>query len=147
MKAIKKFENFIRRGIVKKQSPDNSRSEFLVKESEKTYNSLLRQVSKIGIEDENANGYVKLCHDVLTELIRAKMLLDGYNASGFGAHEAEISYLRNLGFNESEVQFADQIRFFRNGILYYGTVLDKEYAEKVLSFTKINYFKLKDLIK
>ena len=57
------------------------------------------------------------------------MLLEGYNASGLGAHEAEVSYLRVLGFSENDVQFADQLRFFRNGMLYYGTMLDKEYAK------------------
>jgi len=81
------------------------------------------------------------------ELIRAKMLLEGYNASGFGAHEAEVSYLRVLGFNEKDVQFADQLRFFRNGMLYYGTILDKEYAERVIEFTKKTYAKLKTMIK
>ncbi|MBI5391667.1 hypothetical protein HZB00_01565 [Candidatus Woesearchaeota archaeon] len=81
------------------------------------------------------------------EVIRAKMLLDGYNASGFGAHEAEVSYMRILGFKENEVQFADQLRYFRNGMLYYGTILDKGYAEKVIEFTKRTYEKLKMLIK
>lgn len=100
----------------------------------------------MGINNLNANDYVKKCYDILMELVRAKMLLDGLNASGLGAHEAEISYLRNLRFKEQEVQFADQIRFFRNGMLYYGTILDKEYAEKVIEFTKKNYFKLKRII-
>ena len=79
----------------------------------------------------------------MMELIRAKMLLNGYNASGVGWHEAEVSYLRILGFVEKDVQFADQIRFFRNGMLYYGTILDKEYAEIVIEFTKRIYSKLK----
>jgi len=147
MKAVRKFDSFIDKGVVRKQSPDISRSEFLVNEAEKTLASLFKQIEKMGIDNENANCYVKLCHDILTEIIRAKMLLDGYNASGFGAHEAEMSYLRNLGFAESEVQFADQIRFFRNGILYYGTSLSKEYAEKAIKFTKKIYPKLKKLIK
>ena len=55
------------------------------------------------------------------EIIRAKMLLRGYNASGYGAHEAEVSYLRNLDFNETDVQFLDQMRYFRNGMLYFIT--------------------------
>ena len=75
------------------------------------------------------------------------MLLDGFNAGGKGAHEAEVSYLRNLGFNEQEVQFTDQMRFFRNGMLYYGTIIDTEYAEKVIEFTKRNYIRLKDMVK
>jgi len=115
-----------------------------IKEAEQNYNYLLELIEKIGIKNENANDYIKNCHDIIMELIRAEMLSDGYNASGYGAHEAEVSYLRILGFKEKDVQFADQIRFFRNGMLYYGTILDKEYAEKVISFTKENYLKLKN---
>ena len=146
MKDLKIFDEFIRQGIVKKQSPDKSRAEFLAKEAEQTYLNLLEMINKLGIKDKNANDYVKVCYDILTELIRAKMLLNGYNASGFGAHEAEISYLRNLGFKENDVRFADQMRFFRNGMLYYGTIMDKPYAEKVILFTKEKYSELKKFI-
>lgn len=146
MKGIKSFEEFIREGIVKKQAPNKSRAEFLITESERGYNSLIESINKIGINDANANDYIKRCYDILMELIRAHMLLKGINASGFGAHEAEVAYLRNMGFNEADVQFADQMRFFRNGMLYYGTILDADYAHKVISFTKNVYSKLKKLI-
>ena len=144
MKGIRSFDEFIKQNIVKKQSIDKSRAEFLVKEAENGYNNLLEKIQKIGIREDNANDFVKSCYDILVELIRAKMLLDGYNASGKGAHEAEVSYMRVLGFVEKDVQFADQIRYFRNGMLYYGTILDKEYAKKVIEFTKQFYPKLKD---
>lgn len=147
MKPIKKFDEFIKENIVKKQGIDKSRAEFLIKESEKDYLCLLEMIEKLKINDDNANMFIKSCYDILMELIRAIMLLEGYNASGFGAHEAEVSYMRVLGFNEKDVQFADQIRFFRNGMLYYGTILDKEYADKVVEFTKKIYPKLKDIIK
>jgi len=39
------------------------------------------------------------------------------------------------------------MRFFRNGMLYYGTILDEEYAEKVCNFLNKIYPKLKRLIK
>lgn len=54
-------------------------------------------------------------------------------------HEAEVAYLRVIEFDEKDVQFADQMRYFRNGMLYYGTLLDKEYAEKIIEFTKRIY--------
>src|SRR3989338_11120645 len=130
MSAIKIFEEFISNKIVKKQTPDKSRAEFLCKEAENSYNLLLNLLEKIKLNDANANTFVKLSYDIIMELVRAKMLLEGYNASGFGAHEAEVSYLRILGFNENDVQFADQLRFFRNGMLYYGTIIDAEYAQK-----------------
>jgi len=142
MTAILQFDEFIKRGIVKKQNPDNSRALFLKKEAEISYLNLHEKISKIGLRDDNANDFVKSCYDILMELIRAKMILKGFNASGQGAHESEVSYLRLLGFRENEVQFADQIRYFRNGMLYYGTRLEKEYAEKVIEFTKKIYAEL-----
>ena len=134
MKAIRSFDDFIKDRIVKTQSIDISRAEFLKKESENSYSNLLEKIRLIKLTDKNANDFVKSCYDIMMELLRAKMLLNGYNASGIGAHEAEVAYMRLLGFEEKDVQFADQIRFFRNGMLYYGTILDKEYAEKVLLF-------------
>ncbi len=142
MRPAKKFEEFIRTGIVKKQSPDKSRAQFLIEEAKQNYSYLLELTRKIGIQDKNANNFVKDCYDILMELIRSEMLLRGFNSSGYGAHEAEISYMRKLKFTENEIQFADQIRYFRNGMLYYGTIIDKEYAEKVIQFTKKVYEKL-----
>ena len=141
---MKPFDEFIKKGIIKIQTPDKSRAEFLIKEAEQNYNYLLELIEKMGIKDKNANDYIKNCYDILMELVKAKMLYKGYNASGYGAHEAEVSYLKILGFKENEIQFVDQMRFFRNGMLYYGTILDKEYADKVVEFTKKVYPKLKE---
>ena len=143
MKAIRNFEDFINDNIVKIQKPDKSRAEFLIKEAENSYSFLKEKINKIGLNNNNANDYIKSCYDILMELIRAKMLLKGYNASGFGAHEAEVSYLRVMGFKEINVQFIDQLRFFRNGMLYYGTILDREYAGKVIKFLNNIYPLLK----
>ena len=142
MNRIKSFEEFVEKKVVKKQSPDRPSAEFLEKESDISYTYMLELIKKMGISDINANDYIKKCYDILMGLIRAKMLLDGYSASGFSAHEAEVYYLEKLGFDEKETKFVNQIRYFRNGMLYYGTILDKEYAEKVISFTKDNYAKL-----
>ena len=143
MRAIRPFDYFVKENIVKKQNPDKSRAEFLIKEAESRYANLHEKITKIRLRDDNANDFINSCYDILMELIRANMLLKGYNASGQGAHEAEVSYLRVLGFKETEVQFADQLRYFRNGILYYGTRLDKEYAEKVIAFIKKKHVELK----
>ena len=78
MKPIRKFEEFIKENVVKKQSKDKSRAEFLIKESENSYNVLLEMLEQLKISDNNANLFVKSCYDILTELIRAKMLLEGY---------------------------------------------------------------------
>jgi len=78
----------------------------------------------------------------MMELIRAKMLLEGYKASGISAHEAEVSYLRKLGFSEADVRFANDLRYFRNGIIYYGKIFDSDYAKKTISFLESVFPKL-----
>ena len=147
MNAVRRFEEFIKEGVVKVQAPDKSRAKFLITESGNSYRLLSELMEKIKVEDHSANMFVKSCYDILMELIRARMLLDGYNASGFGAHEAEVAYLRILGYSETEIQFVDRLRYFRNGMLYYGTILDQEYAQIVIKFTKKNYSKLKEMSK
>jgi hypothetical protein len=139
MRIIKNFEEFIKTGVVKKQSPNPSRAKFLKEEAIQNYEYLLTSAEKIKITDKNANNYVKQCYDIIMELIRSKMILEGYNASSYSAHEAEVSYLRKINFNEKEVKILDQLRYFRNGMLYYGTKLDKEYAQNILKFTKKIY--------
>lgn len=91
MRAVKRFNEFIQSGIVKKQTPNKSRAKFLVQEAERDYSVLLKLVEKFGIKNDNANIFIKTCYDIIMEQIRAKMLLDGYNATGRGAHEAEVS--------------------------------------------------------
>lgn len=142
MKIIKDFEEFLKNGTVKKQIPDVSRAEYLIKESEKSSLFLNTIVKDYGVTDDNANSVIKLCYDIIMELIRANMLMNGFNSSGQGAHEAEISYLRRLGFSYNDIQFADQMRYFRNGIVYYGKVLDAEYANSIVKFMKRVYPKL-----
>lgn len=147
MMVLKSFEEYIQEGIVKRAFINKERAKSLLIESERKMLSLDERLEKLGVKNENANDYIEYCYDILMHLIRAKLYLEGYSTSGQGSHEAEISYLKTLGFAEKEVRFADQIRYFRNGILYYGTVLDAEYAKKVIEFIKKIYPKLKEMCK
>lgn len=144
---MKLFKEYIKDGIVNRISINSNRAKSLISESERKMRSIKRQLEKIGVIDDNANDYVEYCFDSIMNLIRAKLYLAGYSASGIGAHEAEVSYLKELGFSDKEILFANQLRYFRNSILYYGTLLDKEYAEKVLEFTDKIRLKLKELLK
>lgn len=144
MRYLKPFEEFVLSGVVKIVTPNPERAKSLIQESERKLRSLHENLEKVGINADNASDYVEHCYDLIMFLIRAKMYLDGYSASGQGAHEAEVSYLRKLSLAEKEVQFMDQLRYFRNGIIYYGEGLDDEYAQKVISFTKTFYPKLRE---
>lgn len=47
MSSLKHFEEFVRLRIIKKQSPDRSRSAFLIKNAEKNYQTLLEMIPKL----------------------------------------------------------------------------------------------------
>ena len=136
MKLPNEFEYYVSKGIIRKISPDKPRAEFLIKESEISFEGLKERVKVMGINDKNANSIIKDCYDIIMEKTRAKLFLKGYSSFGNHAHEAEISYLRNLDFPDNEISFLNELRYFRNSIVYYGKLLDAEYAEKVFSFIK-----------
>ncbi|MFH1209994.1 MAG: hypothetical protein V1663_04360 [archaeon] len=142
MKSLRYFEDFLKEGIVHKYQPDFSRARFLIRESERKRESMNEFIEKVGLSDLNAHDIIENCYDILIGLIRAKLCKDGFKSSGEGAHEAEVAYLRNLQFSENTIQFMDQIRYFRNGIKYYGKIFDREYAEKVLNFLSKIYPRL-----
>ena len=141
---LRNFEEFINSGIVKIQAPNRQRSLALEKEAEEKKSFLSVSIKSIPQEQMNANFIVDYCYDIIMELIRAKMFIDGYNAGN--SHEAEVSYLVNLGFSEPETRFMNEVRYYRNGTKYYGTMLDNDYAGKVLSFLDKIYPRLKRLL-
>lgn len=143
----KKFEEFERERIVTRRNPDKNRALSIIKEAENKKDFLEEVLKKIPLEKQNPNFIVDHCYDIILENVRAIMLLKGINASGNFAHEAEVSYLGVLGFPDTEVQFVDLMRYYRNGIKYYGTMLDLDYAKQVLEFFNKLYPKLKKLEK
>lgn len=143
MRSVKKFEEYEELGIVKTITPDINRAINLKLESERKLKLLEKTIKKMGIDDNNSNDYVEYCYNIIMFLIRAKMLEYGYSSSGQGAHEAEVSFARKLDLKESEIQLLNQLRYFRNGILYYGKQFDKEYAKQIIDFTKELYIKLR----
>src|SRR3990172_8576562 len=140
------FQYYMNHGIVKKHAPNTPRAEFLINEVSKSLIGLNTRVKKLGIDEFSANSIIKEVHDILIELIRAKMLIDGFSASGNLAHEAEIAYLKTLDFSDSDVSAANELRKARNGITYYGKMFEVEYAKDVYSFLKSIYPKLKKIL-
>ena len=145
MKPLKTFDEYVKDGTAKKQSMDRMRAKSLIAESENSYKILLSFIEKMGLDNNNANHVIKNAYDIVMELIRAKMYIDGFSTTGKGAHEAEVSYLAEIGFRDRDLNFANDLRYFRNGIMYYGKKFDKEYAEKVLAFLKRIYPLLKKM--
>ncbi|MEM2131200.1 MAG: hypothetical protein QXR96_01625 [Candidatus Woesearchaeota archaeon] len=144
---MKSFDEYLKEGIVKKITPDIERAKNLILEAERKYFVMNEMLNNIGIDDKKANDYIEYCYNILMFLLRAYMLKKGFTSTGIGAHEAEVSFAKTLDFTEKEISLLDQLRYFRNGILYYGKRFDKEYAEKIIEFTKKKYLKLKEDLK
>lgn len=128
------FSYYIKNGIVKKITPDNSRANFLISESEKSFLGLKNRVEKMGFDEFNANSIVKDIQDIILERVREEMLSRGYSSSGNFAHEAEVSFLSEMDFSENETIFINNLRKARNGINYYGNVFDSKYAKDCFEF-------------
>ena len=136
MKVLLAFEEFVKRGVIVKRTPEISMANSLVKESDRKLKSLVQIIKEIGMTELNAHDIIEYCYDIIIYIIRAKLYERGFSSSGEGSHEAEVSFMRNLKFSENDVLFMNELRYLRNGIKYYGKVLNKEYAEQVFSFLK-----------
>jgi len=142
----KNFGEYLERNVIRKVSSDMPRARFLISESEKSLRGLRRRLQVMGIDEDNANSIVKDCYDIIMELIRAKLLIDGYKSAGQFAHEGEVAYLQKLGFDDAEISFINELRYFRNSAMYYGKILSVEYAKKVTEVISAVYPKLRNLI-
>ena len=128
-----------------KRTPQTARARSLADEACQRKRFLEDIEKNIPLTDSNANYFIENAYDVLIELSRAKLIIDGYYASEKGAHEAEIAYLIILGFSEKDVRIFDKLRERRNGIKYYGEECDTDYARHVVAFCKQMYPKLRKL--
>ncbi|MBS3054699.1 MAG: hypothetical protein J4431_04130 [Candidatus Aenigmarchaeota archaeon] len=134
MMPLRLFGEYLREGTVRKQSPDKLRARSLLLESKDSYKILLSIAAEMGVNDDNANHVIKNAYDIVMELIRAKMLMDGFATTGKGAHEAEVSYMTMIGVSLKDVDFANEVRYFRNGIM--GRNLTRNMLVKSSGFSK-----------
>lgn len=140
MRSLKQFDEFLKNGAIKKQSPDKDRAKSLNLEAENKLQFLEKLKTQLGFKELNPNYVVETCYDILIQILRAKLLSAGYKTD---SHEAEVSFMRNLGFSESDVLFMNELRYFRNGIKYYGKIFDNDYAQKIYDFLIRLLIKLK----
>jgi hypothetical protein len=144
---MKKFEEYISKGKVKKVNPDLSRAKSIIEEAQKREKFISLLNKNVPLTDDTANYFVENIYDTLIELIRAKMFQDGYKAIGHGAHEIEIFYMEKLNCPEKEIFFMNTMRENRNGIKYYGKIHDADYAKISLDFLEKLYVKLLEMTK
>src|SRR3989344_3647784 len=112
------FEDFIRKGVVRKARADMQLVKSLVKMAE----SDIIWVKSSKIDKNSARKILTGSYDILRSIVEAMYTLDGYKVY---SHEAFTFYLIKKG----EVNLAnkfDRFRKIRNGINYYGKNISVE---------------------
>ena len=64
MKLPDSFESYVKKGTMIRSAINRPRARFLIDESQKTFNSLIKRLDIIGIDEDNANSIVKDCYKI-----------------------------------------------------------------------------------
>src|SRR3989304_227500 len=111
------FENLIRNGIVKKVPKDAIRAKSLIKSAEQA----LGTAKDIPIEENKLKTIFRELYESLRQYCEALGYLKGYK---FLNHESIAVFLDEI-LNEKEISIKfDRYRKLRNGINYYGDVIE-----------------------
>jgi len=138
-----KFEDFIKKGIVKKKGTDKN----LAMALRKTAEIDLKFFERIKIDDVSSRKVVSGYYEILREILEGLSAIRGYKIY---SHEAFVYFLEGDGENANAEKF-NRFRLIRNRINYYGKSVSCEEAEEYCEEIKkmIDYFleKLGDEIK
>lgn len=123
-----RFEDFIKKGEVRKSSLDIS----LIKSLYKNTINDLKYLKKQEINEISARKIVSNYYDCLRSILEAIALLDGYKIY---QHEAFTFFLKEKGEDLLSLKF-DRFRKIRNRINYYGGDISidtaKEFVEEII---------------
>ncbi len=132
---VLKFSFYLKKGFVKKVQRDINRKNALL--------NMARKRIEYSKKLDDPNFKLEFIYEALIEYIEAIMAEKGYKSY---SHEADISFLRELGFKESEIARMDEIRRLRHKSKYYGEVIKKEIVEDIEKFILSLIEKLESLV-
>ncbi|MBI2130212.1 hypothetical protein HYU10_00415 [Candidatus Woesearchaeota archaeon] len=134
---MKEFEFFLKKGEVKRQSPDKNLSIAAFKDSMERleFSRSLSKTVKPKFVLENA-------YESMREAADSLLYLEGYKSF---SHEASIVYLGKKGFNGHDMAEFDRFRRIRNGIKYYGKDCDESDAESAIILAEKIINQIKEL--
>lgn len=136
---VKDFEFFLKKGDVRKQSPDNNLASSTFKDSLERldFAKQLLNMAKSKYILENA-------YEAMREAADSLLYLKGFKSF---SHEASIVYLNKEYLDEKDVLEFDRFRRIRNGIKYYGKDCDLSDAEAAIKLAEKIIAKIKDILK
>ncbi len=121
--------------MITKITPDMQKARALVNMAGIT----LERLEKTNISEYPSNTLVDY-YDIIHKLLEAIALKEGTKAKGEGAHQELIDYAaKQLKLDEQTRQFLQQLRDYRNRVLYEGFMIQK-------NFIVANQLKIKAII-
>lgn len=136
---VKNFEFFLRKGEVKKQSPNKNLAYSTFKDSLERI-----EFAKQLLHKSRQKYVLENAYESMREAADSLLYLKGFKSF---SHEASIVYLIKEGFNEKDIMEFDRFRRIRNGIKYYGKDCDVSDAEEALKLADKIIGRIKEKIK
>ena len=136
---VKDFEFFLKKGEVKKQSPNRNLTYSTFKDSLERL-----EFAKQLVHQTKSKYVLENAYEAMREAADSLLYLRGFKSF---SHEASIIYLIKEGFNEQDVIELDRFRIIRNGIKYYGKDCDKSDAELSIKLADKVVNKIKEILK
>ena len=136
---VKDFEFFLKKGDVKRQSPDKNLAFSTFKDSMERIEFAKQLLNKTKQKYVLENAY-----ESMREAADSILYLRGFKSF---SHEASIVYLLKEGFNDKDIIEFDRFRRIRNGIKYYGKDCDISDAEQAIQLAENMINKIKEKIR
>ena len=114
------FQEFIKRGLVRKTSPDPQLMQSLIK----VIDHDLSFMETVKITELSARKVIGNYYDTLREILEVMALKGGFKVY---AHEPFVAFLKENGKEGIAAKF-DRFRVLRNNINYYGASISAEEA-------------------
>ena len=125
---MRDFKYYLKKGDVRKVSPDYSLAKALLK-------NLLNRGKKV--IELNVNKYSSLIFENLYDCFReagdSLLSLNGYKSY---SHQATIVYFKNYNFSEEFINRLDNFRYKRNSSKYYGEEISTGETLEIIKFYK-----------
>ncbi len=134
-----KFEDFIKKKLVRKGTPDKALAKSLLEASKNDLEYLKEQK----ITGKSARKITSNYYDVIRSMAEAITALEGYKVY---SHEAFTYYLKEKISIETSKQF-DRFRRIRNNINYYGKNIDETEAKEIIKSMERLAKKLREIIR
>ena len=119
-----KFEDFIRKGDVRKVTKDAELAKALFRTAEKDF-TFFRNLK---VDENSSRKLVSNYYDILRSILEGMAILEGFKVY---AHDAFTYYLIYKGESRLAEEF-DRFRRIRNAINYYGRDISVNEAKDVL---------------